>query len=201
VLVARRAADLAWAAALASPKDVTLLVYVPWARAVTEAEQVQEPFECFAQMAASFGDAAADALPSVARVMIPERAAEIDRLYAEGTEVTLAHLEALASRAQHPLLAAAFGTEDAVEVAARVLMDPQALPEALRTGGVRGELTQLLAATFGFKAAKGAEGFWGLRALGAVLGVRARCGGEGAAADREGAAGRGGLRAGHLRAV
>lgn len=162
VLIARRAADAAWAAVLAAQTSETaLLVYVPWARAVTEAEQVQEPFECFAQMAASFGDAAADALPSVARVALPERAAEIDRLYAEGAEVTLTHLEALASRAQHPLLAAAFGTEDPVEVAARVLMDPKALREALGTAGVRAELARLLAAAFGFKAAKGEEGFRG----------------------------------------
>lgn len=157
VLRARREADERWAEVAAAPTGLALLVYAPWARAAREAEQVHEPFECYAQLGASFGDAPADALASVARLAIPSRVHEIDRLVAEGGAVPLAHLEALAARGRFPLVAAHFESDHPVEVAARLLAEPKRLPSGRASPGLRAELLALLEDAFGYRPTKGAE--------------------------------------------
>lgn len=155
MLDARRVADHYWTA-IAHPSDKTptgprLLLYVPWRRAATDEAKVQEPFEAYACLGAAFGVDPAQSLRAFAHAALPQRSAEIDRLYAEHRRVTLVQLEALARHASYPLLKQGLGTEDAIEVAARVLGTPDKVRTALAAAGVHSDLARLLRQSFGFE--------------------------------------------------
>lgn len=154
-LAARREADRAWAtisAPDAPARDTTLLIYAPWRRATAEEAQVEEPFECFAQLGETFGDKPDHSLASLARKAMPGREGDIDELYAKQAHVTLAELEALAARAGFPLVRQAFETEDPAGVAALLLADPRSSRRHLGAAGVRREVERLLRESFGFVA-------------------------------------------------
>src|SRR5437868_2121827 len=55
-----------------------LLLYVPAARGATAEEQARDPFEAFARCGAAFGDNEGERLDALARLALPEAAAEIE---------------------------------------------------------------------------------------------------------------------------
>ena len=156
MLKARRVADHYWTA-VAHPSEGTpsgprLLIYVPWGRAATDEAKVQEPFEAYACIGAHFGVDPAQSLRAFAHKALPQRTADIDRLYSEHRRVTLTQLEALARHASYPLLKQGLGTDDAIEVAARVIVEPDQVRVALAGAGVQSDLARLLRESFGFEA-------------------------------------------------
>ena len=154
MLAARRAADHYWTDVAhrseGAPTGPRLLIYVPWGRAATDEAKVQEPFEAYACIGADFGVDPAQSLRAFAQKALPQRSAEIDRLYAEHRRVTLVQLEALARYASYPLLKHGLGTDDATEVAASVIAAPDKVRTALAGAGVHSDLARLLRESFGF---------------------------------------------------
>lgn len=162
VLQARRLADTSWKSIAATddkdpPLYERMLIYVPWSRGESDEAKVQEPFEAYAQMGVSFGADPAESLDALARKAMPHRAADIDRLFAEHPDVSLAQLEALAEKGGFPLLKDALGTDDALTVAARVIAEPARLKTAMSAAGVKSDVVRLLLEAFGFQAVKDAE--------------------------------------------
>ncbi len=165
MLTARRLADRHWCA-IADPElapiaslpfCTRMVIYVPWARATTDEARVQEPFEAYARLGATYGADPAQSLVALARMAMPHRVPEIDRLYAEHRAVSLEQFEALADQAGCPLLKKALGTEDAIEVAAKLVAEPSLLRTAMSAAGVRNDLVRLLGEAFGFESGKEAE--------------------------------------------
>ena len=113
---------------------------------------MREPFEAYALIGASLGDKPDHALDALARKAMPDRIAEIDRLFASQGHPSLAQLEAFAQKTGYPLLAEALGTEDSFEIGAVLLLDSARARNALRKTGVLDELRRMLADVFGFHA-------------------------------------------------
>lgn len=154
MLEARRKADAAFAE-LSNPESSAvkrILIYVPWERARTETTRVHEPFEAYALMGASFGDKPDHGLDALARKAMPDRIADIDRLFASQGNPSLSQLEAFAQKIGFPLLAEALGTEDSFDIGAVLLLDSARARKALRKTGVQDELRRMLSDIFGFDA-------------------------------------------------
>ncbi len=160
LLRARRAADEAYLRIL-DPDELEstappLLVYAPWRRGESREERMADAFEPFALAGAAFGDREDQRLQSLARVALPGRVAEVDRLFGEGLP-TLAQLDGLTSGARYPLLLQALGTDVPAEVAAALLCRPSRIRSAARTNaGLVAEISRMLCAEFGFESAPGA---------------------------------------------
>lgn len=158
-LLARRDADRAVARIMdpshPPPRGPTLLVYAPWAREVEEHRRIEEPFEAFASVGAAFGADAAETLQALARAALPGRDAQIDRLFAEPHRVGLSQIDALGESGAHPLLRQQLGTEDPIEVGARLLTNWEQVGAKLAVAGVMSELIRLLQMFFGFFAPEG----------------------------------------------
>jgi hypothetical protein len=101
-------------------KNGSLLIYVPVPRHGALEDRVQDPFELFALVGSGFGDKDAERIQSLARQALPERIAEIDRLFVEGRP-TVAMIEALGQGQRHPLLEEALGTDSILEATALLL--------------------------------------------------------------------------------
>lgn len=130
-------------------KNGTLLIYCAWSRGRTQEERLQDPFEGFALIGDGFGDQEAETFQALARLAIPDRANEIDRLFAEGRP-TVAILEGLGESVRYPLLQEALGTDSMVEVVARLLFRDDALSKLMGVTGSIQELLRLLQAGLGF---------------------------------------------------
>jgi hypothetical protein len=152
-LRARRAADEIVArlndANFPDQKNRNVLIYAPWRRGTAEEERLNDPLEAFALMGAAFGDKEAESFQSLARQAMPERIAEIDRLFSEGRP-TLAMLEGLGDGAHYPLLREAIGTDSGIEAAAQLLCRQGLVGKVDGVTGARDELLRLLRADFGF---------------------------------------------------
>ncbi|MFO0590903.1 MAG: PglZ domain-containing protein [Polyangiaceae bacterium] len=157
MFAARRMADERWGALTHPDVDQRdckgLLIYVPWPRGQRDEERQREPFEPYALLGRSFGDGQAHALDSFARRAIPERAAEIDRLFAERRKPTLEQLEALGEQRGYPMLKQALGTEDPTDVGAQLIATPSLFERHRSAAGVESDLFRLLGEAFGFDAA------------------------------------------------
>jgi hypothetical protein len=90
--------------------QANLLIYIPRPRGTTSEARQRDPFEVFALAGVAFGDTEVEQLASPARQALPERADEIDRLFAEGSP-SLDLLDRLESVRRWPLLREALGTE------------------------------------------------------------------------------------------
>lgn len=154
-LLARREADRV--AALLNDSDVpqqkngSVLIYVPWGRSGVVEERVQDPFEPFALMGAAFGDQEAEQFQSLARQAMPERIAEIDRLFTEG-KPTLALIEGLGEGTRYPLLEEAVGTGSVIEAVAILLCREASSAKVNAVAGAQEELLRLLRADLSFSA-------------------------------------------------
>jgi len=126
-----------------------LLVYLPRGRGATPESKQRDPFEVFALAGAAFGDKEAELLQSLARQAMPDRATEIDRLFAEG-KPTFALLDGLESSQRCPLVREALETESPVEAAAQVLCREDRAARVAKVAGCQAELLRLLEAAFGF---------------------------------------------------
>lgn len=100
-----------------------LVIYVPSARPVEERARMGDPFESYAMVGAAFGAAEGESLLALARAALPARVSEIERLFREGRP-TLAVLDRLDSGDNFPVIRGALGTDNAVEVAARLIARP-----------------------------------------------------------------------------
>jgi hypothetical protein len=130
-------------------KNRNVLIYAPWPRGAAEEVRLNDPFEGFALIGVSFGDKEAESFQSLARQAMPERIAEIDRLFNEGRP-TLAMLEGLGDGAHYPLLREAIGTESGIESAALLLCRQASAAKIDAVTGARAELIRLLRTDFGF---------------------------------------------------
>lgn len=143
-------------AARLTDKGGKVLVYVPRMRGASEDEQVQDPFEALARIGVAFGVSEAEHLPSLARQAMPQRMAEIDRLFQEGRP-TVSLLEGLADGNRYPLLEEATGTDSAVEVTAQLLCRPEWVKKIKAVSGASDELLRVLHADIGFAVPQGAK--------------------------------------------
>lgn len=137
-----------------SDKNARVLVYVPRRRGASEDEQVQDPFEALARIGIAFGVNEAEHLQSLARQAMPQRTAEIDRLFKEG-KPTLALLEGLGEGNRYPLLEEATGTDSVVEVTAQLLCRPEWIHKIKAVDGASDELLRLLHGELGFSPPQG----------------------------------------------
>jgi hypothetical protein len=126
-----------------------LLIYLPWARCASDDERVHDLFESFAVIGAAFGHDPAERFQSLARQALPERIAEIDRLFAEG-KPTLAMIEGLGQGQRYPLLEEALGTDSVVEATAMLLCRDGAIAKVNGVTGALEELLRLLSADLDF---------------------------------------------------
>jgi PglZ domain len=133
-------------------KNRKVLIYAPWPRGASEEERLNDAFESFALIGAAFGDKEAESFQSLARQALPERIAEIDRLFAEGRP-TVAMIEGLGEGIHYPILREAIGTESAIEAAALLLCRDGTSAKIDRVAGARDELLRLLRTDFGFSSA------------------------------------------------
>lgn len=131
-------------------KGGSLLVYVSWERGRTDEERVRDPFEGFVLQGAAFGDKDGEKIHSLARQAMPERIAEIDRLFREG-EPTVGLLDNLETGGKYPLLREALGAESAVEAAAQLLCRDGTVKKLVAVQGATDELMRLLKADLGFE--------------------------------------------------
>lgn len=131
-------------------RDRCLLIYIPRRRGATEDEKMRDPFEVYAMAGATFGDTEDQKMESLARQAMPEKAAEITRLFSEG-HPTIALLDAL-DKAQHwPLLQEIFHTESPADILALALCDLAKAESVDKTPGGLAELLRLLEGSIGFK--------------------------------------------------
>jgi hypothetical protein len=150
-LQARRAAD-AWVRDFDAGvvPALRLLLYVPRPRRrAGEDQQTDDPFEVFARLGCAFGDMEAEQLESLACQALPTRAAEIRRLFGAG-EPSLVTLDELDSGRRYPFLRQALGTDSPVEVAARVLRDPDTALQLATVPGSATEMWRLFEDVFAF---------------------------------------------------
>lgn len=152
-LKSRREADRIFRG-LNNPDDATLknqhlLIYCPRRRGRTDEQRCEDPFEVFAVFGAVFGDKESESLQSLARQAMPERAAEIDRLFAEGRP-TLSMLDNLQDGQSFPLLQDCLGSDAPFDVAAQVLCVPGTVVKIIVTPGVLDELLRLLHNEYGY---------------------------------------------------
>jgi len=130
-------------------REAKLLVYAPWPRPLDEEGRLRDPLAAFAEIGAAFGDKEGERLASLARQAMPDRATEIDRLFAEGSP-SVATIEGLVAGAQHPLLREALGTDSPVEVVALLLAKPGATKLLAAVPGALEDLKRMLKAELGF---------------------------------------------------
>src|SRR5262245_16450905 len=127
----------------ATLKNQNVLIYCPRRRGRTDEQRCEDPFEVFAVFGAVFGDKESESLQSLARQAMPERAAEIDRLFAEG-HPTLSMLDNLQAGQSFPLLQDCLGSDTPLDVAAQVLCVQGTVAKIAATPGVMDELLRLL---------------------------------------------------------
>jgi len=154
ILQARREADRVFRG-LNDPDDaelraVNLLIYCPRRRGQRYEDRYQDPFEVFAVCGATFGDKPTETLQSLARQAMPDRTAEIDRLFEEG-KPTLAMLDGPKAGASYPLVKDCLGTDSPLDVAAQVLCVGGTTEKLTATQGVVDELLRLLKAEYGYE--------------------------------------------------
>ena len=130
-------------------KNAGLLIYCPWPRGRTEDQRRADPMESFALIGTAFGDKEAERFQSLARQAMPERAREIDRLFAEARP-TLALIEGLGKSTQYPLLQQALGSDSLIEVTTQLLCRGDSIKELDSVTGAINELLRLLQAGLGF---------------------------------------------------
>ncbi len=152
-LRARREADQVFRA-LNDPdagegRAANLLIYCPCGRGQEEEARCQDPFEAFAVSGATFGDKPDQTLQSLARQAMPDRTAEIDRLFQEGRP-TLLMLDGLKAGASYPLVKDCLGSDSPLDVAARVLCVRETMERVASAPGVADELLRLLKAEYGY---------------------------------------------------
>ena len=133
----------------ATLKNQNLLIYCPRRRGRTDEQRCEDPFEVFAVFGAVFGDKESESLQSLARQAMPERAAEIDRLFAAG-HPTLSMLDNLQAGQSFPLLQDCLGSDAPLDVAAQVLCVPGTVAKIAATSGVMDELLRLLHNEYGY---------------------------------------------------
>ena len=153
-LIARKRADEVLSAindssAEPAAKNSNLLIYVPYQRDGDDQQRCEDPFESFAVIGSAFGDKDGDRFQSLARMAMPSRAAEIDRLFAE-SRPTVAMIDGLVESIQYPLLVEALGTDSAVEVTAELLCRNDTVPKLNAVAGSSGEALRLLRSEMGF---------------------------------------------------
>jgi hypothetical protein len=103
----------------------------------------------FAVFGAVFGDKESESLQSLARQAMPERTAEIDRLFTEG-HPTLSMLDNLQTGQSFPLLQDCLGSDAPLDVAAQVLCVQGTVAKIAATPGVMDELLRLLYNEYGY---------------------------------------------------
>jgi len=130
-------------------RDGNLLIYAPWERESDDHQRCEDPFESFAVIGAAFGDKDGDKFQSLARMALPARAAEIDRLFSE-SRPTVAMIDGLVESVRYPLLVEALGTDSAVEVAADLLCRADTTAKLSSIAGSAGEALRLLRSELGF---------------------------------------------------
>jgi hypothetical protein len=154
VLKARRRADEVYRGMVESgePRKAgkTMLIYCRQRRGTSEDEKMLDPFEVFALAGDAFGDEEGERLESLAKQAMPEKAAEITRLFAEGRP-TIQLLDDLESTAGYPVLRLVFGTETPADVVAQALCKPLKAIMVDETKGAFAELMRLFERTVGFK--------------------------------------------------
>ena len=127
-----------------------LLLYLPRPRGATPQARQRDAFEVFALAGTAFGDSEAELLQSLARQAMPERASEIDRLFAEGRP-TLALLDGLESGQRWPVIREALETESPADVVAQVLCREDRAVRVGKVAGCQAEVLRLFEAAFGFE--------------------------------------------------
>lgn len=130
-------------------KNANLLIYCPWQRGNTEEEKRRDPFESFALIGSAFGDKEAERFQALARQAMPNRAKEIDRLFAEGRP-TIVLIDGLEKGAKYPLLQEVFGSDSVVEITAQLLCHDDAGKHLDAVPGASNELLRLLQTGLGF---------------------------------------------------
>lgn len=130
-------------------RKANLLIYAPWSREADEQLRCEDPFESFAVIGAAFGDKDGDKFQSLARMALPARAAEIDRLFAE-SRPTVAMIDGLVESVRYPLLVEALGTDSVVEFTAALLCRNDTIPKLNAVTGSSGETLRLLRSEIGF---------------------------------------------------
>ena len=155
ILLARREADRVLRS-LNDPeagelRTASLLVYLPHRRGQKDEERYQDPFEALAVCGVTFGDKPTETLQSLARQAMPNRTAEIDRLFQEGRP-TLVMLDGLKAGASYPLLKDCLGTDSPLDVASRVLCVRGTAERVAAAQGASEELLRLLQAEYGYTA-------------------------------------------------
>ncbi|TVS21061.1 MAG: PglZ domain-containing protein, partial [Planctomycetaceae bacterium] len=154
VLRARREADRIFRG-LNDPDDpelrsASLLIYCPRARGKQEEERCRDPFEVFAVCGAAFGDKPNETVQSLARQAMPDRTAEIDRVFEQG-EPSLNMLDGLKAGMSYPLVKDCLGTDFPLEVAAQILCIPGTIEKLADAPGAVAEALRLLQAEFGYE--------------------------------------------------
>ncbi|MES2639725.1 MAG: PglZ domain-containing protein [Myxococcota bacterium] len=151
LLAARRIADekLARMNELGADRRC-LVVYLPAARPVEERTRMRDPFESFAMLGAAFGANEGESLLALARAALPGRVSEIERMFREGRP-SLAVLDRLDAGDNFPVIRAALGTDNAVEVAARLIAHSDEHRRLDKTvAGFSPELIRLLRGGLGY---------------------------------------------------
>lgn len=132
-----------------SVKNGSLLIYCPWPRGRTQEQRLQDPFEAFALVGEAFGDKEAETFQSLARQAMPQRASEINRLFAEGRP-TFVLIDGLGESVRYPLLQDALGSDSLIEVTAQLLCRDETAKRVDDVQGAKGELLRLLESGLGF---------------------------------------------------
>ena len=132
----------------ATLKNQNLLIYCPRRRGRTEEQRCEDPFEVFAVFGAVFGDKESESLQSLARQAMPERAAEIDRLFAAGHPT----LDARQPPGRPVISAAARlpGLDAPLDIAGRCYCVQGTMAKIAETPGVMDELLRLLHHEYGY---------------------------------------------------
>jgi hypothetical protein len=155
VLQARREADRVFRGLNDSDnpelRNANLLIYCPRQRAKQDDDRCQDPFEVFAVCGVTFGDKPNEKIQSLARQAMPDRTAEIDRIFDEG-EPTLAMLDGLKAGMSYPLVKDCLGTDSPLDVAARVLCVGGTIDQLAVAPGAVDEVLRLLQAEYGYEA-------------------------------------------------
>ncbi len=126
-----------------------LLIYVARPRPV-EDHRLRDPFEVYARIGGTFGDRESEELESLACQALPDRAAEIRRLFRAGRP-TLLTLDELDNARRYPLVKQALGVDGPVEVAARLLCVPGTGDRIQAVKGAELEARSLLRETYGYE--------------------------------------------------
>jgi len=131
-------------------RGANLLIYCPCRRRQRDEDRYQDPFEAFAVCGATFGDKPNETLQSLARQAMPDRTAEINRLFEEG-KPTLVMLDGLKAGASYPLVKDCLKTDSPLDVAARLLCGGGTIEKLAATQGAVDELLRLLQNEYGYE--------------------------------------------------